>query len=171
MRTLSSLILFTLLSQAGSPQGLPLDQDGRISYIEVVTLKDIPQGELYSRALLWYRSNFRAAEDVISRAVKEEGVIIARCSIPVTYKQLDGGSVLFTLTLECRDGRYRYQFTDFTHVLPTGGGWGPAEAMLAQDLPESRKRIAAEYLSQISDKAEEHIKSLKRAMVSASDIW
>ena len=137
IRQLFFCSVFTLLSvsiafgQNETPT-LPIDSSsGKITYSEVVTLKDtIPKNELFSRAKSCFVHLFKNSNNVIQNEDKEAGNIIEKGNIKVYARALgtnyDGGYVNFTLSIAIKDGRYKYTITDFTHEgtgsnMPSGG--------------------------------------------------
>lgn len=119
---------------------------GLIAYMGVVPASKVLQDTLYHRALLWLDANGyvtdsvdEAARHIFARQVQKMKLTAGQ--IPLR------GDLSYTLTLRCRDGGYRYEFTDFEYSFldgrtPTNGLWvlvTPAESLL----PRPKKGIKA----------------------------
>ena len=93
----------------GIPPNLPTDATGNVEYREVVEVPGVAAAELYSRAKLWIAQAYRSAPDVIKLDDPAASTVVAKGIYEVSYTQL----VLITvhvahsLTIECKDGRYR----------------------------------------------------------------
>jgi hypothetical protein len=119
---------------------------GLITYTRVVPATKVRQDTLYHRALLWLDANGYVTDSVHEAA----GHIFARQvqQMELTAGQLPlRGDFSYTITLYCRDGDYRYEFTNFEYIsldgrTPTNGFWlliTPAESLL----PRPKKGIKA----------------------------
>lgn len=119
---------------------------GLIAYTGVVPATEVRQDTLYHRALLWLDDNGyvtdsvdEAAGDIFARQVRKMELTAGQ--IPLR------GDLSYTLILRCRDGGYRYEFTNFEYSFldgrtPTNGLWilvTPAESLL----PRPKKGIKA----------------------------
>lgn len=111
---------------------LPIDpKTNLISYSEVVVLTDsAAKNELFSRAKSCFAHLFKSSQKVIQNEDKEAGTIIGKGTIKAYARALgadfDGGYVNFTITIACKDGRYKYILSDFVHEgtgskMPSGG--------------------------------------------------
>ncbi|MFD2961393.1 MULTISPECIES: DUF4468 domain-containing protein [Olivibacter] len=113
---LFTILLLPLISKS---QVLPLDEKtGKISYSEIVQ-QTATKDELYSRAKIWLARTFNSAQDVVQSEDKEGGHIVAKGITTYTfiskYKKIATPvdiQMHFTLFLDFKDGRYRYNFTD-----------------------------------------------------------
>jgi len=104
-----------LLDCSSGPLGqalTPRDKDtGKVVFQEVVQVEGADAKELRTRAKTWVATTFHSAKDVIQQ--DEESRLILRTVHPFT-KQEDRleSSLWMTITVEFKDGRYRYQITD-----------------------------------------------------------
>lgn len=108
------------------------------SYSEVVVLTDsASKNELFSRAKSCFAHLFKSSQKVIQNEDKEAGTIIGKGTIKAYARALgtnyDGGYVNFTITISCKDNRYKYTLTDFIHEgtgseMPSGGSLGNTSA-------------------------------------------
>jgi len=97
---------------------LPVDSITKlITYSEVVYLNDsISKNELFSRAksafaVIYKNSILILNEDRDAGVISAQGTIQATVTFLGEYR--DAGVINFTLTLSCKDGKYRYILTDF----------------------------------------------------------
>jgi hypothetical protein len=73
----------------------------------------ISKDQIFDKSLRWIAQNFRSAKDVIDYQDKASGSIIAKGIIPnVDYGAMINGDLHFTLTIDCRDGKARYIYTN-----------------------------------------------------------
>jgi hypothetical protein len=141
-------------------QELPKDEKtGAFSYQEVVIIDGINSGELYSRAKAWIAETYRSANDVIQLDDKESGRLIVKGSFRITY-YMNPAWVYHTLTLEVKDGRYRYTLTDF--VFDNNQWAAPLEE--EKKFLGNKKRLHR----QVVNCANQSITALKNAMERAT---
>jgi hypothetical protein len=144
-------LLLLLLPLASVAQSRPVTYPrqaitGLIAYSGAAPVIKVKQDTLYHRALLWLDANGYVTDSVDEAA----GHIFARQvqQLELTAGQIPlRGDLSYTLALRCRDGGYRYEFTNFTYSFldgrtPTNGLWmlvTPAESLL----PRPQKGIKA----------------------------
>jgi hypothetical protein len=80
----------------------------------------LSSNELYLRARAWFAESYRSAQDVIQMDDKENGKIIGKGNIRYTSRIFVGsegtkGWIRYTISIQVKDGRYRYEITDFYH--------------------------------------------------------
>jgi hypothetical protein len=96
---------------------LPVDTaTGRLLYGDVILVPDASQAELYARAQLWFADTFASAKEVVQVANKEAGVIQGTAFSPLAFGEPGAQSLVrlwYTVKLVVKDGRYKYDFTDF----------------------------------------------------------
>jgi len=96
---------------------LPLDSaTGRIQYTAVVPVPEASQVELYARAQLWFADTFGSTKRVVQVADQAAGVLQGTAYYPLVLEV--GGTrypelLWYTVKLVLKDGRYKYEFTDF----------------------------------------------------------
>lgn len=138
MKELFLVGLFLSLSQLTYSQKQTIDPDTKlITYTEVVEVAGVSKDELYLRANTWLSRAFKSAKAVIDVQDKEAGKIIAKGNIsaiiktPLVGKQ-EAGTINITITLQTKDGKYKYTVDNLQHSKPIGtpGSWvsiGPLE--------------------------------------------
>ncbi|QIA06840.1 DUF4468 domain-containing protein [Draconibacterium halophilum] len=122
--TILLLVLFSISlnvnSQSNSPE-LPIDlTTNKIMYTDVVhTDSTLLKADLFTLARIWFAETFRTSGAVIQMEDKESGVLIGKAIVPIIYKSFgvthDLQNVLFTLSIYFKDGRYKYEMTDFIY--------------------------------------------------------
>jgi ribosomal protein L15 len=124
MRKLAFIISFSFISLFSNAQ--TIDSDTRlITYSEVVEVPTTSKSELYVRASTWFSRTFKSAKAVIQLEDKEAGKLIGKGNIPVVIKvpiigKTDAGAVAATITVICKDGKYKYIIDNLSHQRPYG---------------------------------------------------
>lgn len=94
-------------------EGFPRDEEtGRYALQDVVTVDGASADELFSRASAWIATVYTSANDVIQLSDKPAGRLIAKGNLENSYMGYPAW-VEHTLTIEVKDGRFRYVLTGF----------------------------------------------------------
>jgi hypothetical protein len=126
-------------------QSLPVDPDTKlITYSEVVETPGVNKNELYVRANTWFTRTFKSAKSVLELQDKEAGKLIGKGLLSVMVKvpivgATDAGTVATTITILCKDGKYKYVIDNLSHERPYGPNteyWVSAGA-LEKEKPEA----------------------------------
>lgn len=114
------LTLFIVAPALSMAQAIVLPRDSttkQISFQEVVQVPGATKDELYTRAREWFAKTFKSSKDVIQMDDRIAGKIIGKGS----GNGLTGNILLitsfwlnYTVSITIKDGRYRYEITDFT---------------------------------------------------------
>ncbi|HKR04873.1 MAG TPA: DUF4468 domain-containing protein, partial [Bacteroidia bacterium] len=89
-----------------------------ISYNKVVPVDSIDKNELYQRALNWANTFYKNPTDVIREKDPAAGKIVCKHRFKITNPPRkdgfvkDAGLVIYTLSLQFKDGRYKYDLTE-----------------------------------------------------------
>ncbi len=109
--------------------------NGKIMYTGVVSVDSASKkDDLFQRTKLWFVENYTSANDVIQMEDKENGIIVGKGYFEemwqVTFYASMKVKVYHTIKMYVKDGRYRYEITDFNvkyYVAPgpynTGNTW------------------------------------------------
>lgn len=171
------LIAFSLFTQhilraqeMPSATSVPVNEEGMIIYRAVVD-EPGPSDSLYLRAINWLNTEFANPWDVSRTRNREDGVLsgIARLSLYTSDEAgntQSGGLVEYTFTIECRDDRYRYTFTDFLHKRSSRF---PLERWLDKADPQWAP-VVETYLDQVHQEISQKIESLKAGMKPAPKV-
>ncbi|MEP7263275.1 MAG: DUF4468 domain-containing protein [Bacteroidota bacterium] len=167
-----SFIYITSFAQTAAPK-LPVDESTKlITYTKVVELNGAGKDSLYNKALKWCNSYFKNPGEVIREKDQEAGKIICKPRFKVMNPEnkegvaTDGGIVQYTLTLQFKDGRYKYVMTEFNWKQASNY---PVEKWMdvANDY---YKPEYSYYLKQVDDKVSEIVSSLQQGMNSKGEI-
>ena len=109
-----NFLLLGLIISSSYGQSEPLE----IS--EVVSIENSTQTELYNRGKQIFITAFNDANAVIQLDDEEKGIIIGKGNISYSSRVFSGsalteGRIGFILSLEFKEGRYRYILKNFTH--------------------------------------------------------
>ena len=121
MRTTFLILLCVIVT-------IPVFSQDPIIFTDVVQVENATKGDLYNRAKFWLTTAYNSPNDVIQLDSKEEGQIIGKANFEYVPSVVSGsaqieGSINYTLNLSFKDGRYKYEITDFTHE-PYGNQYG-----------------------------------------------
>lgn len=157
---------------------LPVDEKtGLITYSKVNEVNGANAGTLYQRALEWANKYYKNPTDVIRERDSVGGSLLCKARFkimnPADKKGLatDAGNVMYTLKIQLKDGRYRYELTEINWKQQS---YYPCERW-TDKTAATYKPAFDYYLEQTDATAREVIKSLEKAMsaapVSKSDEW
>lgn len=185
------LISLSVTAQKDTPN-LPIDSlTKKITYSEVVFVdSNINKQELFSRAREWFAKVYKSSTNVIQMEDKENGKIVGKALMQVYCKSLGAdrkcGFVNYTISFYLKDGRYKFEITDFYHsgqqvsidnIIPD---YGPCEywiddkrkyPMMSQ---KGVQKISNYFLKQIDSNINYLIIDFKQAMKtksSGNDNW
>ncbi len=167
-----TLILFGLViwvinlsAQQTMSSGLPIDDVTKlITYQEVVQEEGTPQ-EFFNRAIGWINEYYPNPVDVTKVRDPQTGKIegLHRFKIKNTDaegNQTDAGVIQYEFTLEFKDGRYRYNMTNFVFRQASKI---PVEKWMNKDDQQYNPSWDS-YLKQVDEFAKSWIESLKAGM-------
>ena len=111
---LNAFLLFSFIGAFAQLPSLPIDSTTHlITYSEVVKV-DGNKDELYSRAREWFAKTYNSAQSVIQMDTKDK--IVGKALMQVYYKGGDFGYINYTVSIYLKDGKYKYEITDFYHT-------------------------------------------------------
>lgn len=149
-------------------------EDGKVVYAEVVTQAGSP-AELHKRALRWYNSFYKSPSSVIKsntpEAISGTGRFSLRIYNPKTKSEQNGPTMLYDITVQLKDGKYRFMISDIKQKSSSGT---PIEGWIKTNTDGYDQRTA-EFLVQISEYMNDLIAKMKEEMASSgeapSDDW
>ncbi len=121
------LVLCSLISYSQD-----IEDNGSVPTLtEIVKVEGVSKEELYNRAKVWFVRNFKSAKNVIQLDDKVAGKIIGKGNIPYDAPAFNPGTNFsgyfeLMLTVELKDGRFRYSIEDLQHVANKSGCSGGA---------------------------------------------
>lgn len=141
-------------------------------YSDVIKVDSSSASQLYSHAKLFISNSFKsysAATDLDDEAGK---VVVVKGIIPVTVVKIGmppRSEVNFSLKIECREGRYKYTFSDFLLYYQPGRMTKEFVIGLSDEDP---KGVSKKQLSSVREQVDKNINSLiaslKKEMASSS---
>jgi hypothetical protein len=115
---LAIVLTSTIVSAQNSSSKYPMNSETKlISYSKVVPMDSVDKNELYLRALSWANSNYKNPTDVIREKDPSAGKIVCKHRFKITDPpnkdgfEKDAGLVMYTLTIQVKDGRYKYELS------------------------------------------------------------
>ena len=98
---------------------LPKNEEGIIEYKDIVTVESATADQLYSRGKLFVAQNFKSGKEVTQMNDDAGKQIVGNGTLAVTFRALGsvhpGGFVSYRLTIQCKEGKYRFTIKEFTH--------------------------------------------------------
>lgn len=161
---------FAQESPSAAPK-LPVDEKtGLITYSKVNELKGKTAKELYNLALAWAESYFKNPYDVIRERDSLNGKLLCKARFKIMNPQdkkgisTDAGNVMYSLKLQFKEGRYRYELTEINWKQAS---YYPCERWLDRSAPSFAPAFDY-YLQQTDQTANAILKSLEKAMSAPS---
>lgn len=168
------LILCVLFSYKTFAQ-LPIDSTTHlITYSEVVN-ENGSKDELYSRAREWFAKTYNSAQNVIQMDDKDK--IVGKALMQVYHKAFGkdhiSGYINYTISIYFKDGKYKYEITNFYHTGEyIGDGYTVPDFGSSESMINSKKKIYQKtftyYLSQLDKNVNILIAGLKQGMSKKS---
>ncbi len=160
----SSVTTTGILAAKKEPAEPPRDPDtGQFAYQGVIQVEGVSAHDLYKRAKTWVATEYKSANAVIQLDDAEEGRLIVKGGFDIVYAAWAGTTAFMshTLTIETKDGRYRYLLTDFVYLPPN-------LSMALETVPSSY--FGPKIRRNTCAPAEALVKSLEEGMTRASPI-
>jgi hypothetical protein len=159
------LLLFTITLKAQEP----------LTYENVIQVDStINMEQLYNRGYNWIVSTFKNPQKVIQLEDKEKGQLICKGNFEYNQSKFAwGGSettkgyIDFTVKLFFKDGRYKYQFTDFRHdPLHDGNSFGliTTEAEYPGKMALTSKSWRKWIWNDIKDQIDLNVKAMEKSL-------
>lgn len=116
-------LIFVLISWNVNAQGnsdkMPVNAETKlVSYSKVIPVDSVDKNELYYRALTWASTYYNNPTDVIREKEASVGRIVCKHRFKITNPpnkdgfEKDAGLVAYTLTIQVKEGRYKYDLTE-----------------------------------------------------------
>jgi hypothetical protein len=164
----ASIYCFAQKTPLATPYAVPVDTITKlITYEGVVEVKNISAAELYKRFNDWFHTYYKNPTEVIRENDSIKFSITGKPRFRITNLQpndagkTDGGIVQYTITVSARQGRFRYELTEFNWKQIS---YYPCENWLNTKAP-SYAPIYNDYLQQLDKYALETVNSLKNAVM------
>lgn len=123
---------------------LPVNPDTHlVDFTEVVKVDSATAKVLYSNAKLYMANAFVSGKAATQLNDDENFTIVGNGYISVGVSTMLGkkpcGGFDFKVTIQCKDGRYRYSFTGFNHSASGGDACGPIEKAKSGNFDVTKK--------------------------------
>ncbi len=146
----------------------------KITYSEVVKIDSVSAEDLLSRAKITLTNLFVSGKDVTQIIDENAKQIVGKgFLVPVISNglmKMAAGKVWFTLTIQCREGRYKYTLTNFEHEGNPGTMWpqsnGPIESFNNHVLTRAQYQRLRDY---IYNDIKNFIPKMKSEMANSSN--
>lgn len=162
MKSIALFALSILFIAPAIAQDLPKDEEGIITYTEVVEVAGMSQEALVKNAQKWFNEVYKSDQ----KRVTEGSKISDNHNIIVKKGSKDVGGVNYDVSIMVKDGRYKFVFTNFVHkdyqkTIGTGG-------KLEREEPKDgfSAKVWADIKVQVDTQIQELIAELKKAMVA-----
>ncbi|MBI1287566.1 MAG: DUF4468 domain-containing protein [Flavobacteriales bacterium] len=185
MRIIALMLLaslpFSLMAQKKAELSWPamsLDpKTNLITYTEVPEVAGVSAQDLYDRAMKWGGEYFKNFAEKVRKQDKENGVLEIFNRIPFYAYDNKGnkttsrqGLAQYTITIQFKDGRYKYTVTDLNLK---ASSYQPLEPWLDRDDVDAANH--SHYLTDIDEDIRATIASMKEGLSKApeksSDDW
>jgi hypothetical protein len=154
------------MASAGHAAPPVSDETKLINYEKIVEVADTKQDELFQRAVHWINAFYKNPGDVVREKNQDAGKILCKARFkifnPPDKKGFvsDAGVVQYTLTLLFKDGKYKYQLTEFNWKQLS---YYPAERWMNTGSPTYSPSYP-HYLAQIDDFATKAMADLEQTL-------
>lgn len=160
---MKKLALFILLSL---PAAVNAQESTPISFSEVVKVDSVNKDELFNRARSWFNKSFRSSKDVLNINDKETGALSGKGLMQYYSKIFMGseatrGVIRFTVTIQVKDGRYKYSITDFVHESTAVGASRVSFDLITEDTecPYKRPMTSKKWQNKVWEELKEKSRS------------
>lgn len=165
---INASFIYAQKQQPAAAQQLPVDNITKlITYESVVEVPNTAADILYKRALGWFNEHYPNPREVIRENDSTSFKIVGKPRFKI-YNPADksglkteAGLVQYTITVACKEGRYRYEISAFN--------WKQASYYAVERWLDTKDQYytpaMAEYMNQVDLQAKEVIKSLKSAVL------
>ena len=151
-------------AQAPEPVSAPLE------FTDVVQVPGVSADDLYVRASTWFMKAFVDSKNVLEVQDKAAGVLGGKGSIPYEpnvfmSSALLRGHITFTIQVMVKEGRYKYDLSDFQHHGSPSNVAGPidfGELTTAQECPQIKGTTKG-----MREKVWPHLKEVANARATA----
>lgn len=169
-------VLMTIIPMTINAQNLPIDPESKkITFQETVESDTLKKDVLYERSKEWiknyYKSDRYDMNDVVkSRLMKESYFVI---KLTYDYKYKSDNNVTYMITIESKEGKYRYTITDFRFYNVKSGP--KTELALEAAYAKMNTQNKGEAVTQINKEVALIVEDLKKYMstgqIKNQDDW
>lgn len=153
-----------------------------LTYTEVVQVDSVSKDQLFNRAKNWFTTAYNSSSDVLQIVDKENGQLVGKALfkfVPISLNSSDRvkGNIKYTIKVLVKEGRYKYEISDFIHQPNGNSSYGNIDfGLLTTDI-ECPYVIKGQFKKWVNDtwsgmktQSESNIipliESLKEAMIT-----
>lgn len=166
------LIITVSKSQNATAPVMPMDSTTKlITYTAVKEMKGVSKEELYKRAMKWFKTFYKNPTDVIREQDTVNLKIVGKARFKI-YSDLnslpkgDGGLAMYTITVGCREGRFKYEITAINWIQQSYYG---AERWMNKE-SATYKPVYDSYLTQVDETIRDVVNKLATGMNQPSEV-
>lgn len=172
MNKITLLLLLLPSISFAQKDSIPKNANGKYEYSEVEKVDSVSAEKLYSNAKLFIVDAFKSGKDVTQMNDDISKTVAGTGAIKIILRGLTSGEqyVTFKINIQCKDGRYRYDFTNFQYDLVYYGDDHYFDLEDAKRI--KRNMVGKQYeqtMQQVSDGMKALIAKLKKYMASEAD--
>jgi hypothetical protein len=125
-------------------------------YTDVVKVDSVSQNELFNRAKMWFATTYNSSSDVLQIVDSENGQLVGKALFkfkPISLNSSERviGNIKYTIKISVKEGRFKYEISDFIHQ-PTGNSsYGNIEFGLLTTDQECPYTIKGQFKKWIND--------------------
>jgi len=174
------IILFVLsfTAKAQKPSTAPTVQVPVDSITKLITYEGVTEvpgmkaDALYKRAMEWFKTFYKNPTEVIRENDSLKFKIVGKPRFKINNPadkegtKTDGGLAQYTITVAARDGRFKYEITEFNWKQIS---YYPCEKWM-DTKSQTYTAVYAEYLHQLDQYTNDLVKNLKAAMMNAKPV-
>lgn len=113
---MASLSLFAQKGEETARPAFPIDETSKlVTYTDVIQVPGVVKDSLYTVAMEWMKKFYKSPSQAIKSQSQEEGVIEIKHQFQLTRddkgQQVKAAMIEYDMTLQFRDGRFKYTVT------------------------------------------------------------
>lgn len=121
----------------------------RLTFDKVIQVEEIDKDNIYLGLKEWFALNFVSSKNVIELEDKEAGIIIGNTNVnyskgSFTYACYKGW-LNYTIKVQCKDGRFKVDVTNFRHQIQKGNSESCELGILTTADESGRKGMEKKY--------------------------
>jgi hypothetical protein len=160
MRVLTIIILFFLTNLE-----LTAQKDQELIYSDVVMIDGSSSSDLFKRGKIWFVESFVNSNNVIHLENENDNIIIGKGQFPYNPKIFNAsartvGIINYSIKLYFKDGRYKFELTNFTHESRSVSNYGGIDFGLitsGSNCPNPKKGMGANWSDKVWTDIKEQI--------------
>jgi hypothetical protein len=173
IKLILSLVLAFISGKVNAQSSLPIDEDTKlITYTKVVEVTGTSKTDLYNRGFAWANKFYKNPADVIREKDAVAGKMVCKARFKLMNEpdksglQTNAGDVMYTLTIDFKEGKFRYKLTDINWQQLS---YYPAEKWMNKN-DQKWVPVWDFYLKEVDDNVKKIIADLTKAVSEAPKV-